>query len=268
MMRVVLFSPTGKSIYARMVLHLLAQEPGVEVAGVVIRSIWSWRRLRGDLRRDGPRLMRKIYAKLVLGEQAYAPQDHDSLVWHLREAGLEGQSLKRICRARGIACISVRDLNSAKVGTFLKDRETDLVVFTGGGLIRRNILALPRLGVLNCHAGLLPRYRGMDVVEWAILEAQAEPETGLTLHFMDPGVDTGPILLKEPMRARAGEDLARLRTRMEERMPFLVLEGVRGLKEGRLKPTIQVSEEGRQYFVIHPRLRRAAERRLAAIRGP
>jgi len=192
MMRVVLFSPTGKSLYARMVLHLLAQEPGVEVAGVVIRGIWSWRRLRGDLRRDGPRLMRKIYAKLVLGERAYAPQDTDSLVWHLREAGLEGQSLKRICRARGIACISVRDLNSAKVETFLKARETDLVVFTGGGLIRRKILALPRLGVMNCHAGILPRYRGMDVVEWAILEAQAEPETGLTLHFMDPGVDTGP----------------------------------------------------------------------------
>jgi len=240
MMRVVLFSPTGKSLYARMVLHLLAQEPGVEVAGVVIRGIWSWRRLRGDLRRDGPRLMRKIYAKLVLGERAYAPQDTDSLVWHLREAGLEGQSLKRICRARGIACISVRDLNSAKVETFLKARETDLVVFTGGGLIRRKILALPRLGVMNCHAGILPRYRGMDVVEWAILEAQAEPETGLTLHFMDPGVDTGP---------------------------FLVLEGVRGLKDGRLQPIMQEPEDGRQYFVIHPRLRCAAERRLAAILG-
>jgi len=69
------------------------------------------------------------------------------------------------------------------------------------------------------------------------------------------------------VRARAGEDLARLRTRMEGRMPFLVLEGVRGLKDGRLQPIMQEPEDGRQYFVIHPRLRCAAERRLAAILG-
>lgn len=264
-MRVALFSPTHKSMYARLVLHLLEHEPGIEVVGVVTRSLFSWRRVRGELRRDGPRLLRKIHAKLVLGERAYAPEDTRSLAWHVRKAGLEGRSLDQLCGERNVPKITVQDLNGPKTQAFLKACKADLVAFTGGGLIRKPILEIPSLGVLNCHAGLLPPYRGMDAVEWAILEAQGTPQTGLTLHFMDPGVDTGPILLQEPIPPEPGESLAQLRTRIEGRMPFLMLEGVRGLLGGSIRPRPQRLEEGKQYFVIHPRLRLAAERRLAAM---
>src|SRR5687767_14002523 len=54
----------------------------------------------------------------------------------------------------------------------------------------RPVLALPRLGAVNVHNGLLPEYRGRHVQQWALVNG--EQETGLTLHYMDEGFDTGP----------------------------------------------------------------------------
>ncbi len=61
-------------------------------------------------------------------------------------------------------------------------------------ILRRPLLATPRLGCVNFHAGKLPAYRGRNVITWAILNG--EPEIGLTAHMMDDGIDTGGILLQ------------------------------------------------------------------------
>ena len=54
------------------------------------------------------------------------------------------------------------------------------------------VLALPRLGCVNVHGSILPRYRGAAPVQWAVI--RGETETGVTLMRMDEGLDTGPIL--------------------------------------------------------------------------
>ena len=75
----------------------------------------------------------------------------------------------------------------------MKELKPDLVVFTGGRLIRDNILKNSGAGVVNCHMGILPMYRGVDVVEWPILNEDWN-NIGLTIHFMVKGIDTGDIL--------------------------------------------------------------------------
>jgi methionyl-tRNA formyltransferase len=111
--------------------------------------------------------------------------------------------------------------------------------------------------------GLLPRYRGMDVVEWPILEGRNE--VGVTLHFMDRGVDTGPILTTRNVPIRAGDGMEALRTRFEPVMVDIMLEGIRGVRDDALPPAAQRPEDGRQYFVLHPRLYERARRRLADV---
>ena len=59
-------------------------------------------------------------------------------------------------------------------------------------IIRDDILSIPRMGSLNIHAGLLPRNRGCNPTQWAILKN--EFRTGVTLHEIDSGIDTGPIV--------------------------------------------------------------------------
>lgn len=270
-LRVVLFAPTPTSLYSRVLAELIQREEGLELVGVTVRSMWSWKRIRGELRRDGARLVRKVYAKLLLGEQAYPADESETLPRLATDIGLSDENLPGMARKYDFPLLRSADLNSSSVVDFLEALHTDVVVFTGGGLIRQEILDVPKGGILNCHSGILPAYRGMDVVEWAILEADQAPAIGLTLHFMDRGVDTGPILLHHHAQIRSGDRLERIRRRLEPEMVKLMMEGLRGLRDGVLKARTQTKEEGRQYFVMHPTLRLAAEQktaRLAAERPP
>jgi methionyl-tRNA formyltransferase len=71
--------------------------------------------------------------------------------------------------------------------------ELDLIVVAAyGKILPKALLELPRLGCVNVHASLLPRYRGAAPIQWAI--ARGEEETGVTLMQMDEGLDTGPML--------------------------------------------------------------------------
>ncbi len=262
-MRLAILAPTQHSLYSRLVTHLAAQEPGIEVVTILVRSLWSLERLRGELRRDGPRLVDKVHRKLILGEKSYPRDDTETMAALARSVRLPSRTMKDLARRLHVPLVTVRDLNDPKGEAALAKAQPDLIAFTGGGLIRENILGLARLGVLNCHSGILPRYRGMDVVEWAALEAkETRAEIGLTLHFMDRGVDTGPILLQSRAELRPGDTLAAIRTRLEPAMVTLMLDGIRGLRDGSLKRTPQAPEAGRQYFIMHPRLKAVAAERL------
>src|SRR3972149_2740539 len=86
------------------------------------------------------------------------------------------------------------------------------VVGASGQTPPRPVLDAPRRGSINVHASLLPRYRGAAPIAWAII--RGETETGITTFQMDPGMDTGEILLQEraPIASEetAGELAARL----------------------------------------------------------
>jgi methionyl-tRNA formyltransferase len=125
------------------------------------------------------------------------------------------------------------------------------------------VLAIPRLGVLNCHTGILPQYRGMDVVEWTAFEENiGRIGFGATLHFMDSGVDTGPILLKKKIPLSSNSNFESIRAELETVMVDLMVQGVQGLRDGILFSNPQELKKGRQYFVMHPRIKIAAQTRL------
>jgi methionyl-tRNA formyltransferase len=266
-MRILLLAPTSNSLYSRATAHLIQREPGLELAVVVIRSIFNWKRLRAELRRDGPRLLQKVRQKFVLGVSAPADDDREGMGAYIEAIGLPRGTLRDDARCWDVPCPVVPDHNHSRVVDLLLRLKPDLVVFTGGGLIRQKVLDLAGGGVLNCHSGILPRYRGMDVVEWPLLEQEIEPEIGLTTHFMDRGVDTGPILLQYRERVRRGDSFESIRRRMEPRMPELMLETLLGLRDGTLTPQPQREAEGQQYFVMHRRLRDVAGGKLRRLAG-
>ena len=262
-MRVAVLAPIQNSPYSRLVTFLAQQEPDIEVTQIVVRSIWSWNRFKGDLRRDGIRLINKVYKKLILGGQAYKDYHGQTILDMAQTSNLPGRNLEDIAKQFDIPILTVTDHNDEKSIEALLSRRPDLILFTGGGLLRKKILDIPLLGVVNCHAGILPRYRGMDVIEWAILEAEDNPpQTGLTLHFMDRGVDTGPILKTYPLNLLPHETIEEFRVRIEPEMVKLVIHGVRGIRDGKLEGTPQKKSGGKQYFIMHPRVKEAAENKL------
>lgn len=236
---------------------------------ITVRRMLSLSRIRGELRRDGPRLLRKVSRKLVVGEERLEQDEPETLAAYAKDENLSARTLKSLARKQAVPFLKVTDLNHPEAERALREVEPDVVVFSGGGLIRDNILSIPRQGILNCHAGILPPYRGMDVVEWALLEAgKTPPLIGMTCHFMDKGVDTGPILKTHPLDLQTGDTITAIRKRLQPAMVDLMMATLRDLAQGQITPHNQLSSDGRQYFVMHPRIKSIAAKRVAAMTKP
>ena len=93
-------------------------------------------------------------------------------------------------------------LNSPRMQADLARARPDLLVLAGIGIVSRDILQIPRLGTVNVHLGLLPWVRGNDVIAHAILRGIP---VGLTCHLVDPGIDTGPILVRRLLDDARGD---------------------------------------------------------------
>jgi len=262
-MRVVILAPVDNSPFSRSVTALCHREPGVDVAGIIVRKILNPSRLRSELRRDGVRLIRKVWKKLVLGSQDGVAETEPGFSDLAESAGIGGVRLSAFAKPTGIPCLRVRDHNDPDAVAALEAMRPDVVAFTGGGIIRQPLLDVSGAGIFNTHMGVLPEYRGMDVVEWPILEGREETVgLGVTLHIMDRGIDTGPIAITRRVPIRRGDDVERLRKRFEPVMVELMMEGVRALRDARLPLREQTEAEGRQYFVMHPRLYDVVRERL------
>jgi methionyl-tRNA formyltransferase len=95
----------------------------------------------------------------------------------------------------------------------LRALNADLMIVVGyGQIISQTIIDLPRYGILNVHASLLPKYRGAAPIQWAI--ANGETETGVTIMQIDAGLDTGDMLLKSAIAIGPEETAPELSARL------------------------------------------------------
>lgn len=120
----------------------------------------------------------------------------------------------------------------------LKAWQPDLIAVTAfGRILHPGILALPPMGCVNVHGSLLPKYRGAAPVQWAVING--DPETGITTMLMDEGMDTGAMLLQERMPILPDDTAGTLAPRLAALGGRLLVETIRQLKAGTLKPVPQ-----------------------------
>lgn len=132
-------------------------------------------------------------------------------------------------------------------GTFeqLQEWAPDLIVVMAfGQILRKNVLELPRLGCLNAHASLLPRWRGASPIQAAILNGDSV--SGVTIMQMDPGIDTGPMLTSREIGISLKDTTVTLSQRMAALAAELLIETIPAYAEGSLLPQPQ-PEEGACY---------------------
>jgi methionyl-tRNA formyltransferase len=115
-----------------------------------------------------------------------------------------------------------------------------LVVAAYGLILPPAVLRIPRLGCVNVHASLLPRWRGAAPVERALLAG--DETTGITIMLMDEGLDTGPTLLQQPVPIDPRDTGATLRARLAALGAPLLLEALQGLADGALHPRPQPAD--------------------------
>lgn len=112
-----------------------------------------------------------------------------------------------------------------------------LVVVAYGKILPTRVLELPRLGAINVHGSLLPRYRGAAPIQWAVINGDSE--TGITIMQMDAGMDTGDILLKKRVAIGKEETAGELFERLAEAGGETLVAAVDHLRAGLLKPEPQ-----------------------------
>jgi methionyl-tRNA formyltransferase len=105
-----------------------------------------------------------------------------------------------------------------------------IVVVAYGQILPRDVLQVPRVACLNLHASLLPRWRGAAPVQAAI--AAGDPETGITVMYMDEGLDTGDILLQRNVEILPSDTGGALHDRLAQIAPETLLESLRLLAAG------------------------------------
>jgi hypothetical protein len=247
---VLIISPSIFSLYSVAVLKLCIRI-GVPVAGVLVRR-FTLARAAAEYRRDGPRLARKVWRKLILRSDENADDSVLSQRKLLAALGSREPHLGRLARRHGIPVCAVADFNMPRVGDWVTTRAAPIGLFTGGGLLREPLLARFAIGIINVHMGQLPQFKGMDVVEWPLLEGRFG-NVGATAHLMDSGVDTGAVLQHLDLQPERFATLGALRNTMLGLMPLVCVDSALGLSSGRLRPEPQVAA-GRQYFFVHPRL--------------
>ncbi|MGQ0715398.1 MAG: formyltransferase family protein [Gemmatimonadaceae bacterium] len=167
-----------------------------------------------------------------------------------------------LCATRRIPVVRVGRLDEPASIEAVRDLRPDLAIHAGAGILRGPLLAIPRLGTLNAHMGLLPWYRGMNVAEWARFGGGT---VGCTVHLVDPGIDTGDILCTRATDARHAGSIAELRA-MVDRDQMDLLGAVVGwiIDAGTLPARrAQRPDEGKQFFRMHPELARVLERELS-----
>ncbi len=220
-------------------------------SGTLLRKLGQW---------GAQDVIRYVRAKLIPSGDGQARARNAHLQPLLQHGDTIFRSLREVAKFYGFPLAVCRDQNAPDSIARLREWSPDLIIFAGGNILRKQLLQVPRLGVLNVHLGWLPEVRGMSTPEWSLLN---RVPVGVTIHYVDAGIDTGPILerCEFPDAARC-ESLSDLRNRLIAFGVEKVAEVVAGLDRGTISATPQSDlDADRQFFVMHEWLQaRAAER--------
>ncbi|MBE6644601.1 MAG: methionyl-tRNA formyltransferase [Ruminococcaceae bacterium] len=140
--------------------------------------------------------------------------------------------VKSLALRHGIEVYTPKTLRDEEFSALLSAISPDLIVVVAyGKILPKNVIDFPQYGCINAHVSLLPKYRGAAPMQRAIMEG--ESETGVTIMYMDEGLDTGDIILAESFPITENDDFESVHDRSAEVGARLLSKTVDAIGEGR-----------------------------------
>ncbi len=224
-----------------------------------------------------------VAVQALIGEHPRRRSLRGELLWHLYDRELRSRLVGKLTgKVRGLLSREVAEdepapvdgkpagpdcpvhfvsgFNSTECVELLRDLNVNLLVLGGTGIIRNRILLVPDLGTVNVHMGLLPDYRGMNVAEWAFLNGD---RVGLTVHFVDRGVDSGDVIASQEVDVSDCASIEAMRIKLSRMQHVFMAQVVRRVLDREVTAVPQPLGEGKQYYVMHRILRRSLEEKLS-----
>jgi methionyl-tRNA formyltransferase len=184
-----------------------------------------------------------------IGYFADGPWGHNALDLLLQDPSLDimfivprndtkDEYLKNVAAERGIDYLPKVFVNSDEFYEKAKSYNCDLFVsMSYNQIFRKRIYELPKYHTINCHAGKLPFYRGRNILNWALIND--EKEFGITVHYVDDGIDTGDIIVQQTYPITDESDYNSLLEVAYDECPRLLYEAISKIQAGIAKRTQQ-----------------------------
>ncbi len=146
--------------------------------------------------------------------------------------------VKKTAQALGYDVIQPISVRTVDFKERIAGLQPDLIVAAAfGHILPKALLDLPRIGTINIHASLLPKYRGPSPIQWALINR--EKYTGVTIILVDEGLDTGDILLSEKVEIADNDTSATLHDRLSVLGADLMLKTLNNFASGSISPVHQ-----------------------------
>lgn len=156
------------------------------------------------------------------------------------------QEPKSLLTKSGIPFCFYKDLSSKASEDFLLKSSPDVLLLYGTSIIKKNILDIPKIGVLNSHSALLPKYRGGKSEFW-ILKNNEPKYAGVTIHWVTPGLDEGDIFLQEGLDVSKNDTPLSLRLKSVPKTAKLFVKALEMISVGNIVRIPQNESEATKY---------------------
>ena len=148
--------------------------------------------------------------------------------------------LEKYAKNNNIPFLIHPNINSQEFLTKSEVKDCDLFVsMSFNQIFKKDTLSLPSLGTINCHAGKLPLYRGRNILNWALIND--EKEFGITVHYIDEGVDTGDIIKQNSYEITDQDDYSTLLKRAYTGCADILTEAIEDFLKGQINRISQNS---------------------------
>jgi methionyl-tRNA formyltransferase len=138
----------------------------------------------------------------------------------------------------GYPVLQPESIKTTEFNDLIAQQKPDfLVVIAFGRILPENVLALPRLGTINVHASLLPKYRGPAPIQWAVING--ERETGVCTQLMEKELDTGDLLLSVRETIKPDDTAGDLHDRLAVKGATVLIDTLKGLAGKTIQPVSQ-----------------------------
>ncbi len=199
----------------------------------------AWHLLKMNWRRHGLMRMVRRVMKLI-GARAKI------FLWPVGPNFQDGRCLREVAQLQGMETFKCSSVNGPRARQIIKTFDPDLIVVANfSQIIRSKVREIPKLGVVNFHPSLLPKYRGPMPYFWVI--KNGEKKSGVSVHFIDEGIDTGDIIMQRELSLLPNETEKTLLTRTIELGAPLLVSSVESLIAGTAPRKAQVESES-TYF--------------------
>lgn len=153
------------------------------------------------------------------------------------------KGVDEIAKKYNIYLYENNNINTDEFIDKIKNMNPNLIVSVNfNQIIGKEIINIPNKGCINTHASSLPKYRGRAPLNWAIING--EKKTGVTVHYIDEGVDTGDIILQKEIAIKKDDYIKDILNKVKNNYPVIVNKAINQIKKGQVNSKPQNNKEG------------------------